>query len=381
MIDRAGSTLDAASIAAASTTARAFVFGSVGIAVLQRPWRGFDFRLRLRLSRSDAHVRLRVGGWRLAAGWESGELTQPTTCHPPATTPTSGGFMKKLLVGVLVLSCVVPVFAADPAQIAAAERSLVRASHVNAGRAGTMAALKTGYEQWIFIPAAGSLQGNFGTFYKSDLMIANYRNVPQIVRFRWLPQGGSGFSTTTQRVTIPANTAVSYTDAVATLLHYSGLGAIEMVARTADDSIDLNAQIDAFSRIWTPQPNTTLGTVSQNFGGSGIFQIEGNTKAYALGLVQDTKYRTNVGILNADFFSARTWTIQVVGLTGSTSFTVTVPAFSMVQTNIPAGTYGALYVVFTPPAEMQDSWTAYASTTDNGTGDGWVSPATQITNQ
>lgn len=288
--------------------------------------------------------------------------------------------MKLLLAGLVLLSQSLMAAPADDAANAARERTLVRNVHIS-GRARTNTAITTGYEQWIFIPAAGSLQGNFGTFYKSDLMIANYRGTQQVVRVRWIPQGGDGFSTTTQRITIPANTAVSYDDAVANLMHYSGLGSLELVARTADDSIDLNAQIDAFSRIWTPQPKTTLGTVSQNFGGAGIFQVEGSGQAFALGLKQDANYRTNVGILNSDFSNAHTWTIQVVGIGGSTSFTVTVPAFSMIQTNIPSGNYGNLYVVFTPPSNMTDTWNAYASSTDNGTGDGWVSPATQITNQ
>src|SRR5437764_13000682 len=145
-------------------------------------------------------------------------------------------------------------------------------------------------------------------------MIANYRNQQQTVRVRWIPQVGSGFSTTVQYFTIPANTAINMTDAVGQYMHYSGLGSLEVVARLADDSsIDLNAKIDAFSRIYTPQPNTTLGTVSQNFGGSGIFQIEGNGQGFALGLRQDASFRTNIGILNADFSNSHTWTVQVVG--------------------------------------------------------------------
>lgn len=238
--------------------------------------------------------------------------------------------MKKLLAGLLFLSSLsmTAQTASDQAATAAREKMMLRAIHSGAQTRGAhgSAALTTGYDQWIFIPAAGSLQGNFGTFYKSDVMIANYRNQQQKVRARWIPAGGNGFSTTVQYFTIPANTAFNFTDFVGQTMHYTGLGALELVARLPDDSsIDLNAQIDAFSRIWTPQPNTTLGTVSQNFGGSGIFQIEGNGQAFALGLRQDTGYRTNVGILNADFSNAHTWTVQVAGTNGSTSFTVNVP--------------------------------------------------------
>jgi len=287
--------------------------------------------------------------------------------------------MKKFLSLLLLVS---PTILAQPSieqarTLAAKELLLARGARVT--RAVTQTTLKTGPENWIFIPAAGSLPGNFGTFYKSDLMLANYRNVSQRVRLRWMPISASGFSTTTTFVTLPANTAVALTDVVAQTMHYSGLGAIEIVARTANDSIDLSAQIDAFSRIWTPQPNTTLGTVSQNFGGMGIFHTEGTGQAFALGLQQDAKFRTNVGIVNIDFFNAHTWTVQVVGTGGSTSFPVTVPAFSMVQTNIPGGNFGSLYVVFTPDSSMSgEDWSAYAATSDNGTGDGWVSTATQI---
>lgn len=296
--------------------------------------------------------------------------------------------MKQLLAGLLLLSSAAMAAPTETEQAttAAHERAILFAVRNGAATRGahTNAALTTGYDQWIFIPAAGSLAGNFGTFYKSDVMVANYRNQQQKIRVRWIPQGASGFSTTVQYFTVPANTALSMNDAVGQYLHYSGLGSLEIVARLPDDSsIDLNAQIDAFSRIYTPQPNTTLGTVSQNFGGSGIFQIDGNGQAFSLGLRQDASFRTNVGILNADFSNSHTWTVQVVGTSGSTSFTITVPAFSMIQTNIPSGNYGNLYVVFTPPSDLSDidSWTAYASSTDNGTGDGWVSPATQITNQ
>ena len=288
--------------------------------------------------------------------------------------------MKKLLS--LLLIAAPAAFAQtqpnDARALAAKELLAARGAHVS--RAVTYTTLKTGPENWIFIPAAGSLPGNGGTFYKSDLMLANYRNVQQRVRLRWMPLNGDGFSTTTTFVTLPANTAVAFADVVAQTMHYSGLGAIEIVARTANDSIDLDAQIDAFSRIWTPQPNTTLGTVSQNFGGMGIFHTEGTGQAFALGLQQDAKFRTNIGIVNIDFFSAHTWTVQVVGTLGSTSFQVTVPAFSMVQTNIPSGTYGSLYVVFTPDSGMSgQDWSAYGSSSDNGTGDGWVSTATQLT--
>ncbi|HEV8660909.1 MAG TPA: hypothetical protein VGS96_20075 [Thermoanaerobaculia bacterium] len=283
--------------------------------------------------------------------------------------------MKKLSVGLCLFATT--LFAAGGRDDAVRERMSLR-SRAMAEIAPT-AISQSKATTWIFIPAAASSAGGFGTFYRSDVMIANYRSVPQVVRARWIPAGGDGFSTSTVKVTVPANSAVSYSDFVSSVLHQSGLGTIELVARDASDTIDLDAKIDAFSRIWTPQPNSTAGSVSQDFAGLYIFQIEGTDPAHAIGLRQDDKFRTNVGIVNLDFFDAHTWRIDVIGTRGTTSMNITVPSFSMIQTNIPGGNWGDVAITFTPDSAMSfENWMAYAASSDSGTNDGWVSIATQI---
>lgn len=292
--------------------------------------------------------------------------------------------MNKLLATVLLVALPLSVSgqvspAAKRAQ-ALRELELVRAAS-RPGAVRPHAVLDADAENWIFVGAAGSLAGNFGTFYKSDVTIVNHRDVPQVVRARWIPAGQDGFSTEEVFLTIPANSFVAYDDFVGQTMGYSGLGSLEFVARDAEDFIDLNARIDVFSRIWTPQPRTTLGTVSQNFAGVGLFYGIGNLPAVAPGLRQNPQFRTNVGIVNLDLFNDHVFKVTVSGTKGSTTFNMTIPSFSMLQQNIPSGEWGDLIVTFEPadPADTLDLWFAYATTSDNGTGDGWVSIASQIT--
>lgn len=257
---------------------------------------------------------------------------------------------------------------ADEAQITARAR---------APRIGTDAVITSGSENWMFIGAAGSVQGNFGTFFRSDVMISNQRSIPQNVLVTFLPQGRSGFSTQERTITVPANGVMFFEDIVARTLGESGLGALEFQTRTSTDGFDLDGKIDVYSRIYTNQPGAT-GTVSQTFIGADLLSTRGSDRAISLGLRHDDTFRTNVGIVNLDFLSTRTWTVQIIGSSGSATFPVTVGAFSMNQVSVPAGNYGNLRVVFTPESAMTSSWNAYASSTDNRTGDGWVSPASQV---
>ena len=56
-------------------------------------------------------------------------------------------------------------------------------------------------QQWI-LPAAGSIQGANGTFFRSDVAIWNFRAEPQRVEMRWLPQGETGVGIPPVEITI-----------------------------------------------------------------------------------------------------------------------------------------------------------------------------------
>ena len=247
------------------------------------------------------------------------------------------------------------------------------------GRVRSDAIVQSTSEDWIFIPAAGSLQGSFGTFFKSDVTILNHRDVPQRVSVLWIPIGEFGLDNEEVFLTIPANSFVAFDDFVGQTMGEQGLGSLEFMAVDAEDSLDLDAELDIYSRIWTPQPNSDRGSVSQNFDGVGLLHTTGPEPVHIIGLKQNASFRTNVGIMNANFEPA-TFMVNINGTNGNTSFPVTVPAYSMIQQGIPAGDWGPMHIEVTPPAEygFLDVWIAYATTNDNGTGDGWVALGSRV---
>jgi hypothetical protein len=232
-----------------------------------------------------------------------------------------------------------------------------------------------GTDQNFIIDGAGSIPGNGGTYFRSDVTIANYRGSTQYFAVGWLKQGIDSGSDPVQYFSIPPNQVVSYRDFVAQTIHQSGLGSIIVFGQTSSHGSDSGALLDGNSRIWTNQPGSS-GSVSLGFAPLSLSDLANSgasNKAYVTGLRQDSGYRTNTGIVNLDNVS-HTWTVRVND--GSTSFTVTVPAFSMQQVAISSGNFGDLFLSL-----QADSgsffWSAYGVSVDNTTGDGWVSHAVQ----
>ncbi len=222
----------------------------------------------------------------------------------------------------------------------------------------------------FIIPVAGNLQGGNGTFFKSDVTIANRRSTPQVISVGFLRRGVNNGSAPVQNFTIPANFTDIERDFIGTVLNTSGLGTLLIVARTttgAGAPVDMNAQIDGFSRIWTPQPGSA-GSVSQSFGSFDLQDALVNSWGY--GLRQDEAFRTNVGLVNL-YDTPNTFTVQVVGIRGGTTFQQTVQPYSMEQPSLPAGIYGDLFIYIS--ASSSNWWSAYGTSVDNVTGDGWVS--------
>jgi len=228
----------------------------------------------------------------------------------------------------------------------------------------------------FLIPAAGNLQGNNGTFFRSDVTFGNFNGVSQNIGVGWLQTGKDNSSAPLTFFTIPASSIVAINDFVGTTLKTSGLGALLIIAFDATGkNADSEAFIDGFSRIWTPQPGSS-GTVSQSFPAVSLFDSVDDSTAFALGLRQDASYRTNVGVVNLDSV-VHTWTIT--SLNTNATMTLQVQPFSLSQTGVPAsfaGANGNLSLSYDVP-DANITWSAYASSVDNVTGDGWVSRATQ----
>ena len=97
----------------------------------------------------------------------------------------------------------------------------------------------------------------------------------------------------------------------------------------------------------------------------------------ALGLRQDADFRTNFGIVNVDA-DQHVYKVSFIGEKLQTTSTVTVTPYGMILTSAPAGDYGAVQIIYQvtdAPADAFVSWVGFASSTDNITGDGWVSIA------
>jgi hypothetical protein len=228
------------------------------------------------------------------------------------------------------------------------------------------------------IPAAGSVAGGGGSlFFRSDVTLFNNDDDDQYVMVLWLQAGTSTPQIFRLVNPLPAESApVTVVDFVGSALKVSGLGALVFVPVDQNGDIDEDAALDGFSRIWTKQPGST-GTVSQPFPGVDAENLDDQVGAIALGLRHDANYRTNFGIVNLDD-KPHNFILLVVGERAEGELLVTVPALGMVQQAIPAGDYGAATVLILNDRDDFDpdySWIGYASSTDNVTGDGWVSIA------
>lgn len=226
------------------------------------------------------------------------------------------------------------------------------------------------------IPVAGNTPGNNGTYFKSDLAFNNDRLDSQRIAVGWMQQGQNNCSQPVQYFTLSANSVTVADNFVAQNLGKVGVGAVLVLAVDAGGALDDNGEIDGYSRIWTPQPGST-GTVSQNFSAISVQDSLGSLTATLMGLKQSNQFRTNVGVVNLDNTAAHSWTFTSVFNGRTTSFSV--PPCSMVQTSATAGSGSSSgNVAFTVQSDgFGFYWSGFGSSTDNVTGDGWVSRAIQ----
>ncbi|HXG57702.1 MAG TPA: hypothetical protein VNL91_01610, partial [Thermoanaerobaculia bacterium] len=217
----------------------------------------------------------------------------------------------------------------------------------------------------ILIPAAGNVAGANGTFFRSDITITNFRDADQIVAIQWLPQGRSGAALLGGALIIPARTMVAAEDFVERYVGQTGLGAILITAVTPQGTLDPNGLLYSTSRIWTPQPGGAAGTLSQTFPVLPTGAISAAPQVTLHGLRIDSRYRTNVGIVNLDL--ERSHTFEILQNTDDPTLlpvvtTVIVPPFAMQQVALPNMRSSALQIVVTPKTAVdRRHWVAYGS--------------------
>lgn len=223
----------------------------------------------------------------------------------------------------------------------------------------------------ILIPAAGSVQGAEGTFFRSEINILNYGTTDATLQLRWYPRPGEGTSEVIQ-VALPAGRGIASDDFVTQILGRTGLGAI-LISAVNSTGVDTGARIYATSRIWTPQANNPAGTMSQTFNVIPLSAINSQRLAI-VGARRNAQYRLNVGIVNLDPDNEQMFQITVGGTAPSEVTPLSVPPRSMQQINLPGAAQTGLQVIVenvTPVATRRNQWIAYGSSVDNVTGDSW----------
>jgi len=225
----------------------------------------------------------------------------------------------------------------------------------------------------LLIPAAGSTPGANGTFWRSDIAIANFADRDQLVQLQWLPQGGS--STFSKIMILHPLDFVRSNDFVAEILGQSGLGAILVSGVTSAGNLDPTAALYVQSRIWTPQTGST-GTMSQNLPTIPTSTIDTPDAAVMFpGVLGSGNYRLNVGIVNLDPTNAQIINIIIsFGPLGNFSVNVTVPPLGMQQASLGQGFFFPELPItnITGSSTKSNRWVAYVSTIDNVTGDAWA---------
>lgn len=234
-------------------------------------------------------------------------------------------------------------------------------------------------EPVLLIPAAGSIQGGNGTFFRSDIQISNLReDEPQLVELLWIPRGGSA-SVTRRVIEIQPLSGIVSEDFVTNIMEETGLGSLMIRGVLENGAADPLAELHAVSRIWTPQPGTT-GTTSQSFPAVPLNSTD-ERRLTIFGQRIDERYRTNVGIVNADPDAAHDFDLILVGVTadgepwGPFAQRVSLGPWSMQQyavEDVPP--LSILQIEVAPVLEADETprpWIAYGSTVDNVTGDAW----------
>jgi hypothetical protein len=231
----------------------------------------------------------------------------------------------------------------------------------------------------VLIPAAGHLVGAAGLAFYSDIAIHNLKATPQQLRLVWLPQSGTGQTSTSKLVTIAGNGYLHSDDFAEEIMEREGLGAIVVVPVLENGDDDLGAKITVASRIWSPSAH---GEVSQSFLPLRFGQII-STKLALTGLRIDTMHRLNVGIVNLDKGSPQTFRVSIPGLPNQTR-DVTLDPYSTQQIAFP-GIFAPgnlridVEVLPLPGGGRLSLWTAYGSVVENASGDSWSSVGVETT--
>lgn len=226
----------------------------------------------------------------------------------------------------------------------------------------------------IVIPVTGNAPGANGTYFRTDISVINLRNAAQRVALYWLPQGVAGSAAPDRAIDLNPLSGFSSEDFVGEILGKTGLGAILFVAVNADGTPDPNGLLHVTSRIWTPRPDGSAGTMSQTFpalvrGGSSPSAVKA-----VFGQRRTGQYRLNAGVMNPASATQRFRITAHISTGGGTDTQVTeidVPARAIQQITVGGTSSGTVQVLIENLTGLTGEWHGWASSVDNQSGDAW----------
>ena len=225
----------------------------------------------------------------------------------------------------------------------------------------------------ILIPAAGSVEGANGTFFRSEVVVVNFAQRTQQISMRWIPHVDSDVESQVTVTTLGPNAGFRYDDFVRQVLGQRGLGSVIITAVT-NGQADPNGLLYATSRIYTISP-AAAGQASQSFDTIPTSTINTPQTVAIFGLRRSSLFRVNVGIVNLDPVNAQTFLITdpTPLVDPPITYTLTIPPMRMRQINLPGDAEVPQINVqnITANATRTTQWIAYGSSVDNVTGDSW----------
>lgn len=237
----------------------------------------------------------------------------------------------------------------------------------------------------IVVPVVGNAAGGNGTYFKSTITLIDekYRDGggprQQRVRVDFYPRGGSADLTRPEFFTMSGFLQHwdNFLDELSATPR-SGLGAVVFTAVDDAGNEDTTGRLFAASRIYTAQASTggcvtPGGEVSQAMESVPAADLSSERRAWIHGLRNDTRFRSNLGIVNHSD-SAQTFVVTLYPFTGGDpiSYETTVPARGMIHDAVRAGDYGRSLIIGLQAKTPGFYFSAYGSTVDNATGDGWT---------
>lgn len=225
------------------------------------------------------------------------------------------------------------------------------------------AASGSGLWSWYLIPAAGSLSGAHGAYWRLDLTLLNpYQWRSTTVRVRFLREKTDNTSAPYRDFTINAGSQLTIRDVIYTQFGVTGKGALELY--TLD-----GAYFAPNARSYTTSDHGSFGHEIQGQD----WVVYGDQQAFTSGVHLGDGYRTNIGVASVSD-SATTVLAEVFDDAGTLrwNYTFNLLPWSNEQVAVSSfsGDFGKGWVRWTCQSTSSDAaWVAYATPADNTSND------------